>query len=173
MANKLNKIWSTTDTGLVKFVESIVIVAALALALVMVAQIIMRYWLMLPFLGIEETSVLLGLWLYLLGGAYCTRQGTHIKGGIVHLVFKKPKTQRSVRFAMSLVCVIASIIFSYWSIWYLITIITIHKLSTYLHWPMSIWVGCLPLGFVLMTVYFGVEAIRYWQELRQQPKGGS
>jgi len=172
LANRLNRILTTSETGLVMLQKTVVIVAALGLALVMVTQIILRYWLMRPFLGIEESTVLLGLWLYFIGAAYTTRQGRHIKGGIAALVLKNQKVLGAVEFGGSVLCLVGCIVFGYYALSYFTHMLSIQRVSTYLHWPTVIWVSSMLAGFVLMTLYFLIEAVRRWQGLKQQVKGG-
>jgi len=167
LANTINKVLSTSETGLSFLQRALIIVTALALSFLMVAEVILRYWLEMPFLGIEETSVLLGLWLYFLGAAYTTRQGSHIKGGIAALVLKNQKTLGAVRFGGSLLCTVAGVVFCYYATSYGMYIFSVHRESTYLSWPTIFWVSSMLAGFVLMTLYFLIEAMRRYRELRQ------
>ena len=67
LANKFVHVLSRGEALLALVQRSLIIMVGFALAFLMVTEIVLRYWLETPFLGIEETSVLLGLWLYFLG----------------------------------------------------------------------------------------------------------
>ena len=52
---------------LIRLERALIIFFCLALAGLMVVQVILRYVFVAPFLGFEEVTVLLGLWIYFLG----------------------------------------------------------------------------------------------------------
>ncbi len=63
--------------------RSLMILTCLLLACLMFTQTVMRYGMDSSFSGFEEASVLLAVWVYFLGMGYATREGEHIRGGIV------------------------------------------------------------------------------------------
>ncbi len=160
-------ILSKLDAVVGAILKAALIFVGLALAFLMVTQIVLRYWLMLPFLGIEEISVLLGLWLYFLGAALVTRENTHIKGGMADLVIKNPVVLEAVRFGGTLICLASSCFFAYIAVGYAQFMMSTNRTSAYLQWPTSIWVISMAVGFVLVAVYFLVHSVRQWRQMRQ------
>lgn len=150
------------DEGFAGALRGLMVAAGLLLALFMVVEVVLRYVLESPFLGAEELSVLLGLWLYAIGMVYAARQNTHIAGGIL-TVLKLSDTVRRVAAVLSqLACVVVSGIYAYHSLMYSIETFGSTQVSSYLHWNYGIWTSSLTAGFVLMTVYFAVWAIKVW-----------
>ncbi|MBM3491000.1 MAG: TRAP transporter small permease [Alphaproteobacteria bacterium] len=150
--------------------RALCVTAAFALAFLMVAQIIMRYWLHKPFLGIEETSVLLGVWIYFLGAAYVTRLNGHMRGGVAQLIFKQARTLAIVHLFAEVVCLAVTLVFGYYISDYAIFTIQSNRRSTYLGWSSGFWVGSLWLGLILMAIYFALHIQRQWRAL---PRRGS
>jgi len=144
--------------------RALMIFSGLALAVLMFAQVVMRYGLDSPFSGIEEVAILLGVWIYFLGMGYATRTREHIHGGIVSLLVKDPFKMALVRFFSNFVCVIAAGVFGYFAIKYSLFVIEKGRLSLYLRWPKGLWSASMIAGFTMMTGYFLIHAL---QELRQ------
>ncbi len=116
--------------------RSLMMLTCLSLAVLVFAQVIMRYFMESSFSGIEETSILLAVWVYFLGMGYATREREHIHGGIVSLVVKDPKNE-----------------------------ITKGKVSTTLRWPRGIWSASMIVGFAMMIGYFLLEAINQYRDM--------
>ena len=166
MPNSVLQGLAKVEEGFAWLQRAAIIVVGLGLAFLMVVQIVLRYGLEKPFLGIEETSVLLGLWLYFLGAAYVTRQEAHIKGGVASLVIKNPVTLEWIRLVGTLLCLAATCIFTYYAYNYAAFTFNIGRKSTYLSWPAIIWVASMLFGFVMMLFYFVLQAIRQWRAIR-------
>ncbi len=139
--------------------RALMIFAGLALAVLMFAQVVMRYGFDSPFSGIEEVAILLGVWIYFLGMGYATRTQEHIHGGIVSLVVKDPFKMALVRFFSNIVCVIAAGVFGYFAIKYSLFVLEKGRLSLYLRWPKGLWSASMIAGFSMMTGYFLVHAV--------------
>ncbi|MEH6578660.1 MAG: TRAP transporter small permease [Amphritea sp.] len=164
----------TTESFLTRFEKilnwmfrGLMMFAGLMLAVLMFAQVVMRYVLESPFTGIEEVSILLAVWIYFLGMGYATREREHIHGGIVSLVVKDPYKVSIIRFAGSIICMIAACIFGYFACKYALKEIDRGRLSVNLHWPRGLWSGSMIIGFAMMVGYFLLEAINEFCDLRQ------
>lgn len=157
------------DRALTPILKGILVAVGLVLSALMFTQIILRYVIQLPFLGIEETSVLLGFWLYFLGTAYITRQQTHITGGIADLVIKNPRVKLAIHFAGTIFCILTTMAFTYHGFNYFLFVLKTNRKSTYLAWPTWIWVSALLVGLVLTIFFFVLQAVRQWQTLQQKP----
>ncbi|KLN58941.1 hypothetical protein WH96_20350 [Kiloniella spongiae] len=147
-------------------IRSAIFVASIALALVMVAQVFMRYVLESPSLAIEETTTLFGVWGYFLGMVYTTRSGEHIYGGVLSLIVKDKRVLHYVRGFNSLVCFVATSIFGYFGLQYLLFVIERGKISINLGWPRDIWVASIVVGFALMAFYFLLQTSNEFRNLR-------
>lgn len=150
--------------------RSMMLLAGLGLAVLMFAQVIMRYVLESPFTGIEEVSILLAVWIYFLGMGYATREREHIHGGIVSLVVKDPYKVSIIRFAGSITCMIAACIFGYFACKYALKEIDRGRLSVNLRWPRGLWSASMIVGFVMMVGYFLLETINEFRDLRRMSR---
>lgn len=145
--------------------RSLMMLTCLSLAVLVFAQVIMRYFMESSFSGIEETSILLAVWVYFLGMGYATREREHIHGGIVSLVVKDPKKIACIRFLGTVICMIAACFFGYFAYTYAIGEITKGKVSTTLRWPRGIWSASMIVGFAMMIGYFLLEAINQYRDM--------
>lgn len=147
--------------------RSLMILTCLLLACLMFTQTVMRYGMDSSFSGFEEASVLLAVWVYFLGMGYATREGEHIRGGIVSLVVKDQQKVAYIRFIGSTVCMIAACIFGYFAYTYAINEISKGRVSTSLRWPRGIWSASMIVGFAMMIGYFLLETINEFRGLRK------
>ena len=152
------------------FFRTLMIALGLALASLMFAQIIMRYVLQTPFTGIEEVTVLLGVWIYFIGMGYCSKANEHIQGGIVGLIISDPYTLSLIRFLGLLISTVAAAIFGYFACKYALFVIEKGRLSVNLQWPRGFWSGSMIVGFTMMTGYSILEAIKEFRILLIQRK---
>jgi len=159
------------EESLVKIITMGMVLASLALAFLMVFQVIMRYVIKLPFLGIEECAPLLALWAYFLGAAYSVRIREHIMGGILVLVCKKPSVIKAIRFLTTLLCLLVTLIFLYFLFKNTLFNMNLGRLSIHMRWPKYIWDLAVVVGFSLCTFYFLVQLILEFLDLRTVQAG--
>lgn len=157
----------TTKNVLQKFeslfdflLKAIMIFSGLGLAILMFAQVIMRYVLESPFAGIEEAAILMAVWVYFLGMGYATKERAHIHGGIVSLVVSDPFKIEMLRFIVSIICTIAACIFGYYATKYGLFVIEKGRMSLYLQWPKGLWSGSMIFGFAMMIFYFLLQTVK-------------
>lgn len=166
--NKLDKYLMRFEKVLNTLFCSLMILAGLSLAGLVFAQVIMRYFMDSSFNGIEETSILLAVWIYFLGMGYATREGEHIRGGIVSLVIKDPQNVAYIRFFGSIICMLAACIFGYFAYSYAMNEIVKGRVSPSLRWPRGIWSASMIAGFAMMVGYFLLEAINEFRDLSRR-----
>ena len=150
---------------------------AMALAVLMVGTVIMRYGTEIPFLaikpflGIEEAAVLLGLWLYFLSAAYVTGARAHICGGALHLVVKTQKVRRRISFLSTVLCLVIAGITLYYAwdqAWFTFNR---GRKSTYLQWPKAIWDASMVFGFLMMVIFLALQSVREFRYLGTEEEG--
>jgi TRAP-type C4-dicarboxylate transport system permease small subunit len=54
-------------------------------------QVITRYVLQVPVMGLEETMLYPTLWLYMLGAVNASRENSHIRANVLEIFLKRPK----------------------------------------------------------------------------------
>ena len=140
--------------------------ATIALGLLMAAQVVMRYGLESPFLGIEELAPMLALWGYFLGMVYATRDQDHISGGIVALIFKNHTLIQAIRLAGSFACLLAVCVFGYFALKFAQFNLDLNRKSIYMRWPKYLWDFSMVSGFALMAFYYCLQIIAEIRDLR-------
>jgi TRAP-type C4-dicarboxylate transport system permease small subunit len=150
---------------LILVVRWAVVLLSLALGFLMAAQVLMRYGLQSPFLGIEELAPMFGLWIYFLGMAHATRERDHITGGIIGLIFKNQILITSVRITGTLLCLFAICIFSYYAQKYALFNLSIGRASPYMGFSKAIWDFSMVVGFVLTGFYLVLQLISEIQQI--------
>src|SRR5690625_218837 len=141
----------------------IMFLSMLALALTMVAQVVMRYVLEWPFLGIEEMAPLLALWGYFAGMIYSTRHRSHIEGGVMNLITENPLVLGVLRLLGTVVSLVALCIFFYYAYTFVQFNIDIGRKSAYLRWPRYLWDVSFLVGMAGMVFYL---LIQLWFEIK-------
>lgn len=147
------------------FLKAIMIFSGLGLAILMFAQVIMRYVLESPFAGIEEAAILMAVWVYFLGMGYATKERAHIHGGIVSLVVSDPFKIEMIRFIVSIICTIAACVFGYYATKYGLFVIEKGRMSLYLQWPKGLWSGSMIFGFAMMVFYFLLQTVKDYRAM--------
>lgn len=140
--------------------------STIALGLLMAAQVVMRYGLESPFLGIEELAPMLALWAYFLGMVYATRDQDHISGGIVALIFKNRTLIKVIRLAGSVACLLAVCVFGYFALKFAQFNLDLNRKSIYMRWPKYLWDFSMVSGFALMAFYYGLQIIAEVRDLK-------
>jgi len=169
LERRLVKLEKLFDRGF----RAMMVFAGLALAILMFAQVILRYVIESPFAGTEEIAILIGVWVYFLGMGYATRVREHIHGGVVSLIVKDAHKIRVIRFINSSVCVIAACAFGYFAIKYAIFVIDKGRLSLYMQWPKGLWSASMIAGFAMMGGYFLMQAVNELRDIRRHRKAAT
>ena len=105
-------------------------------------------------------------WSYFLGVAYVTRNGEHIHGGILTMVVTNRNTVRAVRLLMSVLSILACMVFGYYAIRYALFEINTGRLSSYMRWPKGWWSASLIFGFTGTVAYMVLQALNQFMDLK-------
>jgi TRAP-type C4-dicarboxylate transport system permease small subunit len=108
--------------GVITLQKAFGVAAGLGLALLMVAQVFMRYVLEAPMIVIEEASVLLGEWIYFLGAAHVTWRDGHIRGGLANLIIRSERARLVVKAGSRSVCFVINLALAYCTLAYWIQV---------------------------------------------------
>ena len=125
----------------------------LSIAFLVFIQVILRYVLHHPLMGIEELLLFPTIWLFFLGNANASLERTQIKAPVIDVFIKAPKTIKIFRIIMVLTSFIINCWLIYWAYQYFLYSIRVHKLSSSLYIPL-VYAECLVfIGFFLMGIY--------------------
>ncbi|WP_299314156.1 TRAP transporter small permease [uncultured Halomonas sp.] len=147
--------------------KSTLAIFSILLGGLMFAQVLMRYLFNSPFLGIEEIALLLGAWVYFPAFAYATRQGEHIRGGILGLVVKSPIRTQMINFGISILSIGVCAVFGYFAIKYAMFDFERGRLSSYMRWPRWLWSASLVVGFSGALLALVMQSINQFLDLRR------
>jgi TRAP-type C4-dicarboxylate transport system permease small subunit len=139
--------------GLRKVQMTVVGILCIIVPLLTVYQVILRYVLKMPLMGIEELMMFPVIWLYMLGGANASMERNHISCGILTLYIKKAKTMALFNLVKSTIAMVVAVWLTYWAFWYFSYSLRMWKLSDLLYLPMFFAESSLFIGLVLMVMY--------------------
>lgn len=150
-----NKTWRSIYKGIISIQRFAALAVGISVPLIVVYQVILRYVLKAPLMGIEELLVFPIIWLYMLGGSVASEQRTHISCGILTLYMKKERTIKLFNCVKSLFSNVVCLWICYWGWWYFDYSLNLWKTSDILHIPMFLAESAIFIGFILMF-FFGI-----------------
>lgn len=166
-----NPVWKAIYGILIKIQRFVGISVCILVPLIVVYQVILRYVLKAPLMGIEEMLVFPIIWMYMIGGSVASEQRNHIECGILTLYIKKERTMQIFKCFKSVFSLAVAVWLCYWSYWYFSYSLKLWKLSDLLRWPMFFAESALFVGFVLMTFFTLIELIDHFSEVIHRKKG--
>jgi TRAP-type C4-dicarboxylate transport system permease small subunit len=142
--------------------QLVVITTSVAIVVLVVVQVTLRYFFRMPLFGVEELACLFGFWLYFTGAANGSRERTHIKADLLEVFLKNDK--RTLNLAKSVVAFITfflAAVFVQWSFNYFQWSLKSWERSPSLSIPMIYAQVSLLFNAVLMLLYFFIEFLDY------------
>lgn len=158
--------WAITGGGRVERFASLILTTLIVIvALGQFVQVITRYVLQVPVMGLEETMLYPTLWLYMLGAVNASRENTHIRANVLE-IFLSTRTQHIV---LAIVGEILSLIIGLWLTWWAWDFTRyawrVWKESPTLYIPTFYSDIALFTGLVLMMLFTAVNLVRHIREL--------
>ncbi len=161
---------SLADSAPVRVISTIqnyIVLALLAIIpLLVFAQVILRYVLNLPLMGIEEILLFPAIWLYFLGGSMASQARNHIDCGVLLLYIKKEKSLALFRLVRMVLSVIIGCWATYWAFWFFSYSFDKWKQSDLLYIPMFFGESAIFIGCALMVFFSIIELIDRINEYR-------
>lgn len=139
----------------------VVFVLMLGISFLVFVQVILRYVLQRPLMGIEDTLLFPAIWLYFLGGAIASQERSQIRAQVIEVFIRGQKSTYWIRIIMTAIGFGVAAWLTYWSYKYLIFCISSGGYSTSLYWPLVYAQSAILIGFLLMTIYSLVELVGY------------
>lgn len=148
-------------------------ICAIALPLIICYQVVLRYVLKAPLMGIEELMTFFIIWLYMMGGSVASEQRCHIECGILTLYIKKEKTMRIFKCFKALLSLVVCFWLTRWAFWYFQYSLKLWKTSDILHIPMFFGESSMFVGLAFMLFFSVLELIDYIRAAIQIFKEGN
>jgi TRAP-type C4-dicarboxylate transport system permease small subunit len=158
------------DKVLANSMRAILIAVSIMVTCTMFAQVVSRYVFQSPIWGLDEITGHTAVWLYLIGSAYGSYEGSHIKAEFIHMFIKN---ERTLFLMKALAAALATVVACYmivWSTGYVHWSVTKHELTPTLRIPTVIFQIPILISALLMALYFFVEMVGLArQAYRRQP----
>ena len=120
----------------------------------MTLQVLGRYFIPLPFYGLDEFTGHTAVWFYMLGAAYSASKSDHIKADMLEIFKVPPKAQYVISLIASAISIVIAGFMIVWSYKYLVWSISKHEVTPSLHIPTSVFQISILVGAVLLFIYF-------------------
>lgn len=152
--------------GIIIFVQrTVCYICAIALPLIICYQVVLRYVLKAPLMGIEELMTFFIIWLYMMGGSVASEQRNHIECGILTLYMKKDRTIKIFKCLKALFSVIVCSWLIYWAFWFFQYSLKMWKTSDILNIPMFFGESAMFIGLAFMLFFAVLELLEYVGDL--------
>ncbi len=148
--NKLKYI----DELLGKVLKTGIIIVTITVVIAMTLQVCNRYFLPLPFYGLDEFTGHTAVWFYMLGAAYAASRSDHIKADMLDIFKVPPAGQYYISLIASLISIVISGFMIVWSYRYVLWSISKHEVTPSLHIPTVYFQSAILVGAVLLFIYF-------------------
>jgi TRAP-type C4-dicarboxylate transport system permease small subunit len=133
-------------------------------------QVVMRYILELPVMGLEELLVYPTIWLYFLGSVNASREDTQIKANVLEVFLKTDRSKLIVRIISDLFSLVVALWLTYWAYDYFRYALRVWKESPTLYIPTFYAECALFIGLVLMTFYAAWYLVKNARRLFVEPR---
>lgn len=146
---------------------------ALALLICLVAlaqfiQVITRYVLEIPVMGMEELMMYPILWLYMLGAVNASRENSHIRANVLDVFIKSRRKLAVVAIIADVVSIVVLLWLTYWAWDFTRYIIKVWKESPTLYLPTFYADISLIICLILMTLFTAWHIARLIKNLKQE-----
>lgn len=144
------------NTILDKFEDWFISAAVLISALILFANVVLRYFFNSGLIWAEELVRCLIVYITFIGGSVCVRRGAHL--AVDALVLKlSGRSRAAVDVAVSVTGMAFSLFMAYYGWTLTMTLKTTGQISAGLEMPMYYFYLAMPLGGILMTYRFGQQ----------------
>lgn len=155
----ISKLLSQPWKMIIRLQQAILVGLSLYFVILVVAEVLFRYFLKMPLMFVEELCVYSIFWLYLLGAAYGTYDRSHIKGELVQMFFKSSRVVGGFKVGVTFICLVLSVLMSIWGYQSFMWDLHAHGETQMLFLPLAYARLSIFVGFAFMTIYFLAELI--------------
>ncbi len=131
-------------------------------------QVITRYVLQVPVMGLEETMLYPTLWLYILGAVNASREDTHIRANVLEIAIKTERGHTILAIVGEVISLIVGLWLLSWAWDFTQYAWRVWKESPTLYIPTFYSDVALVIGLGLMMLYTATHLVRHIKALRGQ-----
>ena len=131
-------------------------------------QVITRYALQVPVMGLEETMLYPTLWLYIFGAVNASREDTHIRANVLEIAIKTERGHTILAIVGEVISLIVGLWLLSWAWNFTQYAWRVWKESPTLYIPTFYSDVALLVGLGLMMLYTATHLVRHIKALRGQ-----
>ncbi|WP_027245896.1 TRAP transporter small permease [Leisingera daeponensis] len=129
-------------------------------------QVVTRYLLQIPVMGLEETMLYPTIWLYILGAVNASREDTHIRANVLEIAIKTERGHTVLAIVGEIISLTVGLWLLSWAWEYTQYAWRVWKESPTLYLPTFYSEVALVAGLGLMMLYTAMHLLRHINALR-------
>ncbi|MGR3759213.1 TRAP transporter small permease [Roseobacteraceae bacterium NS-SX3] len=149
-----------------KFVKYLLTGLICLVALGQFVQVVTRYLLQIPVMGLEETMLYPTIWLYILGAVNASRDDTHIRANVLEIAIETERGHTVLAIIGEVISLVVGLWLLSWAWEYTEYAWRVWKESPTLYLPTFYSEVALVAGLALMMLYTAVHLLRHINALR-------
>lgn len=128
-------------------------------------QVITRYVLQVPVMGLEETMLYPTIWLYIFGAVNASRENSHIRANVLEIFLKSERAHTILAIIGEIISLVVGLWLLSWAWEYTRYAWRVWRESPTLYIPTFYSDVALAVGLTLMMVYTGLHLARHIRAL--------
>ena len=116
-------------------------------------QVVARYILEIPVMGLEETMVYAAIWLYILGAVNASREDTHIRANVLEIFLSTERAHAIAAIIGEVISIVVGLWLLRWAWDFTAYSMRVDKETATLYLPTIYSDMALFIGLILMMVY--------------------
>lgn len=150
-----------------RFANYVLTAMICTVALGQFVQVITRYVLKVPVMGLEETMLYPTIWLYILGAVNASRENTHIRANVLEIIIKTDRGHTILAIVGELISLIVGLWLMSWAWNYTQYAWRVWRESPTLYIPTFYSDVSLVIGLGLMMLFTAMHLLSHIKTLRQ------
>jgi len=131
-------------------------------------QVVTRYILQVPVMGLEETMLYPTLWLYILGAVNASRENTHIRANVLEIFLKTDRQHTILAIIGEVISLVVGLWLLSWAWDFTRYAWRVWKESPTLYIPTFYSDVALVIGLALMMLYTAINMYGHIKDLRRR-----
>lgn len=148
------------------FAKYLLTALIVSVALGQFVQVMTRYVLQVPVMGLEETMAYPTVWLYILGSVNASRENTHIRANVLEIFVKTDRGHTILAIIGEIISLIVGLWLLSWAWEYTQYAWRVWRESPTLYIPTFYSDVALVIGMTLMMIYTATHLVRHILSLK-------
>lgn len=145
--------------------RTVLMVCNLAIVIIVVSAVVMRYALELDFFGSEEILMIFAHWLYFIGAAHGSFENSHVEADFIQDWLGGTRTAAVLAWARDIIEIGVLLVLTYWAFLFVSFAVERWPVSSGWGIPLLVPQSAVLTGFVLMTLH---TSRRLWLKLSHE-----